>query len=141
MYACEPFSFGSEEPHPDDLSLFAMHEGSEGIDIDISHRQGIDLADGSQFDQIRIDVFYARQGVTGLEQFEGSAANDAAGSWFAQDPVTLQQTSLQGSPYTVEGDRIFGSLAGPRQSWPDEGAATVDVTLDLEISSVINAEC
>lgn len=141
VFACEPFSFGSDGPHPDDLSLFAYREGTEGINIDISHTQGLDLTDGSQFDQIRIDVFHSRQGAGGIEQFDGSAVNDADGGWHTTDPDTLQQTPLDGTPFVIEGGRISGSLAGLAQSWPDEGAATVDVMFDLEIPTEVNEDC
>ncbi len=140
VYSCEPFSFGSD-PHPDDVSLLAYLGGSSGLEVVISHRQGVDLSDGSQFDQIDLNVFHSRQGESGLEQFEAGAASAADGTWFTTDPETLEQTPLDGTPVVIEGDRVTGSLAGLRQTWPDEGAATVDVTFDLEIPSEVNEEC
>lgn len=140
VYSCEPFSFGSD-PHPDDVSVLAYLGGSSGLEVVISHRQGVDLSNGSQFDQIDLSVFHSRQGESGLEQFEGSAASAADGTWFTTDPETLEQTPLDGTPVVIEGDRITGALAGLNQSWPDEGAATVDVTFDLEIPTEVNEEC
>lgn len=140
VYSCEPFSFGSD-PHPDDVSLLAYLGGSSGLEVVISHRQGVDLSDGSQFEQIDLNVFHSRQGESGLEQFEGGAASAADGTWYTIDPETLEQTPLDTIPVVIEGDRVTGSLAGLMQTWPDEGAATVDVTFDLEIPTEVNEEC
>lgn len=140
VYSCEPFSFGSD-PHPDDVSLLAYLGGTSGLEVVVTHGQGVDLSDGSQFDQIELSVFHSRQGESGLEQFEASAASAADGTWFTTDPDTLEQTPLDANPVVVEGDRVTGALAGLRQTWPDEGAATVDVTFDLEIPTEVNEEC
>lgn len=140
VYSCEPFSFGSD-PHPDDVSVLAYLGGASGLEVVISHRQGVDMSDGSQFEQIDLSVFYSRQGEAGLEQFEGGAASAADGTWFTMDPETLEQTPLDTIPAVIEGDRVTGALAGLRQTWPDEGAATVDVTFDLEVPTEVNEEC
>lgn len=140
VYSCEPFSFGGD-PNPNDLSLLALLGASSGLGVEISHGDGYDLSDGSQFEQISLTVFYSRSGESGLEQFEGSANNDAKGDWFAVDPETYEQIPLEAAPVTISGDRVTGSLAGLIQTWPDEGAATVDVTYDLEVPSEVNEEC
>lgn len=142
VFSCEPFSFGSD-PHPDDVSVLAYLGGTSGLEVDVSHSQGVEVSEGEQirFDQVNVDVFYSRQGENGLEQFEGSAASDASGGWFFFNQETGEQTDLDDTPFERDGDRITGSLAGLQQSWPDEGAATVDVTYDLEIPSEVNEEC
>lgn len=141
-YSCEVFSFGSQEPHPDDLSVLALLGGSEGLQVEISVSQGFDMTDGSQFDQVRMSVFHSRSGEGGLEQFEGGASNDANGVWSSGDqfdPDSLVE--LGEPPFVIDGDRITGALPGLEQTWPDEGAATVDVTFDLEIPAEINEDC
>lgn len=140
VYACEPFSFGSD-PDPRDLSLFGYIGGTSGLNVDISHSQGFDLTDGSQFDQMSLNVFYSRQGESGLEQFEAGAQNRADGSWFARDDETFEEVDLEGTPVEIAGDRVTGGLSGLIQTWPDEGAATVDVTFDFGIPTEINEEC
>lgn len=142
VYSCEPFSFGSD-PHPDDVSVLAYLGGTSGLEVDVSHSQGIEVSEGEQirFDQVNVDVFYSRQGENGLEQFEGSAASNASGGWIFFNRETGEQTDLADTPYERDGDRITGSLAGLQQSWPDEGAATVDVTFDLEVPTEVNEEC
>lgn len=142
VYSCEPFSFGSD-PHPDDVSLLAYLGGTSGLEVEVSHSQGFEVSDGGQvtFDQVTVNVFYSRQGDGGLEQFEGSAVNDASGDWFFFNRDTGEQFELAEPPYVRDGDRMTGSLAGLQQSWPDEGAATVDVTFDLEIPTEVNEDC
>ena len=140
VYSCEPFSFGSD-PDPRDLSLLALLGASSGLEVEISHSQGFSTTDGTQFDQVNLNIFYSRQGDSGLEQFEGSASNNAAGEWVIVDPETFEEIPLTEAPVTISGDRVTGSLAGLIQTWPDEGAATVDVTYDLEVPSEINEEC
>ena len=140
VYACEPFSFGSD-PDTRDLSLFGYVGGTSGLNVDISHSQGFDLTDGSQFDQMSLNVFYSRQGESGLEQFEAGARNRADGSWYAQDEETFEEIDLEGTPVEVTADRVTGGLSGLIQTWPDEGAATVDVTFDFGIPTEINEEC
>ena len=140
VYACEPFSFGSD-PDPRDLSLFGYVGGTSGLNVDISHSQGFDMTDGSQFDQMTLNVFYSRDGASGLEQFEAGAQSRADGSWFARDPETFEEVDLAETPVVIDGNRIAGAMAGLEQTWPDEGAATVDVTFDFEIPSEINEEC
>jgi hypothetical protein len=140
VYSCEPFSFGSD-PDPRDLSLLAYLGGSSGLEVEISHSQGFDLSDGSEFEQINLNVFHSRQGYGGLEQFEGGAVNDASGDWFTQDPDTFEQIPLAEPPVVITGDNVTGALAGLVQTWPDEGAATVDVTFDLEVPTEVNEEC
>ena len=141
VYSCEPFTFGSQEPHPDDVSVVALLSGGEGLEVEVSNSQGVDFTNGTQFDQIYLNVFYSRQGASGLEQFEGSAVNDASGAWYAVDRETGEQVALDAPPFRVEGGRIVGMLAGLDQSWPDEGAATVDVSFDFEIPSEILESC
>lgn len=142
VYSCEPFSFGSD-PHPDDVSVLAYLGGSSGLEVEVSHREGFEISDGEQvrFDQVDVAVFYSRSGESGLEQFEGSAASNASGGWSFFNQETGEQIDLADSPYERDGDRITGSLAGLEQIWPDEGAATVDVTYDLEIPTEVNEEC
>ncbi|HUG09115.1 MAG TPA: hypothetical protein VMP13_09530 [Acidimicrobiia bacterium] len=140
VYRCEPFSFG-QDPHPDDVDLLAYLGGMSGLNVDVSHGQGFDMSDGSQFEQINLSVYYSRQGSSGVEQFEGSAVNDADGVWYISDPETLEQVELGEDPVVIEGNRVIGELAGLEQTWPDEGAATVDVTFDLEIPTQINEDC
>ncbi len=140
VYSCEPFSFGSD-PDPRDLSLLAFLGGSEGLQVELSHRQGMDMSDGTQFDQVDLSVFHSRQGDSGLEQFEGSAASAADGTWFIVDPETFEQVPFAENPVVIDGNRITGSLAGLDQTWPDEGAATVDVTWDFEIPSEVVEGC
>lgn len=141
VYSCEPFSFGSD-PHPDDLSLLAYVGGSSGLEVEISHSEGFDQAGGT-FDQVNVFVFYSRSGDSGLEQFERSAGNAADGYWYFGGGgfVTDESDRIDGAPFTINGDRITGELAGLEQTWPDEGAATVDVSFDLEIPSEVNSEC
>lgn len=143
VYSCEPFSFGSD-PHPDDVSVLAYLGGTSGLEVEVSHSEGFAVSDDgepAQFDQVTVNVFYSRQGDSGLEQFEGSAVNDAAGGWVFFNRETGEQFDLAEPPYVRDGDRMTGSLASLQQSWPDEGAATVDVTYDLEIPSEVNEEC
>jgi hypothetical protein len=140
VYSCEPFSFGNDGPNPEDLSLLAFLGGSNGLEVEVSHSEGYDLSDGTQFDQVNLNVFYSRQGDAGLEQFEGGAQNRADGSWYTTDPETYTEVDLDEPPVVV-GDHVTGSLAGLVQTWPDEGAATVDVTFDLEIPSEVNDAC
>lgn len=142
VYSCEPFSFGSD-PNPDDVSVLAYLGGSSGLEVAVSHSEGFEISDGEQvrFDQVDVNVFYSRQGESGLEQFEGSAASNASGGWSFFNQETGEQIDLADSPYERDGDRITGSLAGLEQTWPDEGAATVDVTFDLEIPTEVNEEC
>ena len=137
VFSCEPFSFGSQGPHPDDLSILAFVGGSTGLEVEVGHLNG---------DGLSLRVFYSRQGDNGLEQFEGSASNSLpgrfeAGPWHSDDQDTGEQVELNEAPYVIEGGRITGSLAGLLQTWPDEGAAVVDVTWDLEIPSEMNEEC
>ena len=137
VFSCEPFSFGSQGPNPDDLSILAFVGGSTGLEVEVSHLNG---------DGLSLSVFYSRQGEDGLEQFERSASNSQpgrleAGPWHSDDPDTGEQVELAEAPYVIEGGRISGSLAGLLQTWPDEGAAVVDVTWDLEIPSEMNEEC
>lgn len=141
VYSCEPFTFGSQEPHPDDVSVVAVLSGGEGLEVEVSNSQGVDFTNGTQFDQIYLNVFYSHQGASGLEQFEGSAVNDAGGAWYTVDRETGEQAALDAPPFRVEGGRIVGMLAGLDQSWPDEGAATVDVTFDFEIPETILEDC
>ena len=140
VYSCEPFSFG-QAPNPKDLSLVALLGGSTGLEVEISHSDGVDFSNGNQFEQVNLNVFYSRQGESGLEQFEGSARTNAAGDWFVVDAETFEEIPLDGAPVTINGDRVTGGLAGLVQTWPDEGAATVDVTYDLEVPSEINTDC
>jgi hypothetical protein len=140
VYRCEPFSFG-QDPHPDDIDLLAYLGGMSGLNVDIAHNQGFDMSDGSQFEQIDLTVYYSRQGSNGVEQFEGSVFNDADGVWYTRDSETFEQVELGGVPFVIEGNRVIGELAGLEQTWPDEGAATVDVTFDLEIPTQINEDC
>jgi hypothetical protein len=142
VYSCEPFSFGSD-PDPRDLSLTGFLGGMDGLGVELSHSEGFDLSDGgqTQFDQIRLSVFYSRSGDSGTEQFEGSASNNAAGEWFTTDPETFEEVPIADPPFVMEGNRISGSLAGLEQTWPDEGAATVDVTWDYEIPSEVIEDC
>jgi hypothetical protein len=140
VYRCEPFSFGSD-PHPDDLSLLAFLGGSSGLEVEISNDQGFSQA-GETFDQVTLSAFYSRSGDSGLEQFEGRATNDAEGNWYLGGGfITEDSEPLDGPPFTIDGDRITGELAGLEQTWPDEGAAIVDVSFDLEIPSEVNSEC
>lgn len=140
VFRCETFSFGGD-PHPDDFDLLAYQGGMSGLEVDISNRQGVDFSNGNQFDEIQLSVFYSRQGENGVEQFEGSARTDSNGSWYVFDPETGDQTALDGEAAVIEGSRISGQLAGLDQTWPDEGAATVDVTFDLDIPTEINEGC
>ena len=140
IYSCEPFSFGSD-PDPRDLSLLALLGGSNGLQVELSHRQGVDMSDGTQFDHVDLSVFHSRQGESGVEQFEGSAASAADGTWFTVDPETFEQVPFDENPVVIDGDRITGSLAGLDQTWPDEGAATVDVTWEFEIPSEVVEGC
>ena len=140
VYSCEPFSFGSD-PDPRDLSLLAYLGGSDGLQVEVSHSTGVDMSDGTQFDQMNLSVFHSRQGEAGLEQFEGSAASAADGTWFTVDPETFEQVPFDENPVVIGGDRITGSLVGLEQTWPDEGAATVDVTWDFEIPSEVLEDC
>lgn len=140
VYSCEPFSFGDEGPNPEDLSLLAFLGGSNGLEIEVTHSPGYDLSDGSQFDQITFSAFFSRQGADGLQQFEGSATNDASGAWSVSDD-TGQQTGLAEPPFVIQGDRISGGLTGLDQTWPDEGADIVDVTFDFQIPDVVNDSC
>ncbi|HSM43746.1 MAG TPA: hypothetical protein VK969_01880 [Acidimicrobiia bacterium] len=140
VYSCEPFSFGSD-PDPRDLSLLAYLGGMDGLQVEVSHSTSFDMSDGTEFDQINLSVFHSRQGEAGLEQFEGSAASAADGSWFTLDPETFEQVPFDENPVAIDGDRITGSLAGLDQTWPDEGAATVDVTWDLEIPTEVVEDC
>ena len=142
IYSCEPFSFGSD-PDPRDLSLLGFLGGMDGLQVEVSHSEGFDLSDGgqTQFEQINLSVFHSRAGEGSTEQFEGSAVNSADGSWFATDPETFEQVPLDGPPFVIDGNRITGSLAGLEQTWPDEGAATVDVTFDFEIPDEVIEDC
>lgn len=140
IYSCAPFSFGSD-PDPRDLSLLGFLGGMTGLEVEVSHSQGTDMSDGTQFDQIRLSVFHSRAGESGTEQFEGSASNNAAGDWFTTDPETFEEVPLDDPPFAMEGNRISGSLVGLEQTWPDEGAATVDVTWDYEIPSEVIEDC
>lgn len=140
VYSCEPFSFGSD-PDPRDLSLLGYLGGTSGLEVEISYGEAFDLSDGSQFEQISLAVFYSRQGSSGLEQFEGRAQSRADGTWYTSDPETFQEVDLDGVPVAVDASRLSGALAGLEQTWPDEGAATVDVTFDFEIPSEVNEEC
>lgn len=140
VFRCETFSFG-EDPHPDDVDLLAYQGGMSGLEVDIINRTGFDMSDGSQFDQLSLRVFYSRQGPNGVEQFEGGADTDASGAWVIVDQETFQPIPLDTPAAVIEGDRITGQLAGLEQTWPDEGAATVDVTFDLEIPTQINESC
>ena len=140
IYSCAPFSFGSD-PDPRDLSLLGFMGGMTGLEVELSHSQGVDMSDGTQFDQIRLSVFHSRSGDSGTEQFEGSASNNAAGDWFTTDPETFEEVPLAAPPFVMEGNRISGSFAGLEQTWPDEGAATVDVTWDYEIPTEVIEDC
>jgi len=140
IYSCAPFSFGSD-PDPRDLSLLGFLGGMTGLEVELSHSQGVDMSDGTQFDQIRLSVFHSRAGEAGTEQFEGSVSNDASGNWFTTDPETFEQVPIDGPPFVMDGSRISGSLSGLEQTWPDEGAATVDVTWDYEIPSEVIEDC
>lgn len=139
VYRCEPFSFG-QDPHPDDLSLVAFLGGSNGLEVEIGNSQGI-ATTGGMFDQVTLSAFYSRSGDAGLEQFEGRARNDADGSWYLGDPFDENPVELPEPPFSIDGDRISGSLSGLEQTWPDEGAALVDVTFDMEIPTEVNTEC
>jgi hypothetical protein len=140
VYSCEPFSFGSDEADPEDLSLLGYLGGSSGLQIEITHSQGIDVSNGESFDQIGFSAFHSRQGSSGLEQFEAHASNDSTGAWFLQgeDGAPVE---LPAPPFVIQGDRIAGELDGLVQTWPDEGAATVDVTFDFEIPVEVNDSC
>lgn len=142
VYSCEPFSFGSD-PDPRDLSLLAFVGGMDGLQVDVSHSEGFDVSDGgqTQFEQMSLSVFHSRSGEGTTEQFEGSAMNGADGSWFVRDQETFEEVPLDETPVVIEGDRITGSLAGLEQTWPDEGAAIVDVTWDFEIPTDIIEDC
>jgi hypothetical protein len=140
VYACEPFSFGSD-PDPRDLSLFGYVGGTSGLNVDVSHSQGFDLSDGTQFDQMSLNVFYSRQGSAGLEQFEAGAQSRADGSWYTTDDETFEEVDLAEPPVVIDGNRVSGGLGSLEQTWPDEGAATVDVTFDFEIPTEVNEEC
>lgn len=142
VYSCEPFSFGSD-PDPRDVSVLAYLGGMDGLEVEVSHSEGFDVSDAgqTQFDRIDLRVFYSRAGEGSAEQFEGSAVNNADGDWFTNDPETFEQVPLDSAPFVIEGDRISGSLAGLEQTWPDEGAATVDVTWDFEIPSEVIEDC
>jgi hypothetical protein len=136
VFSCEPFSFGSD-PDPRDLNLRGFLGGMTGLEVDVSHSQGFDMSDGSQFDQTSLSVFYSRDGEAGVEQFEASAQSRADGSWFIYDAETFEEVDLADVPVVIDGNRITGALAGLEQTWPDEGAATVDVTFDYEIPSEV----
>lgn len=140
VYSCAPFSVGSDLD-PRDLSLMGFLGGMTGLEVVLSHSQGFDMSDGSQFDQIQLSVFYSRSGESGMMQFEGSASNDASGDWFTTEPGTFEQVPIDGTPFAMDGARISGSLSGLVQTWPDEGAATVDVTWDYEIPSEVIEDC
>lgn len=143
IYSCEPFSFGSD-PDPRDLSLFGYQGGMDGLNVEVSYGQGFDPAQGvqAQFDdQIRLTVFYSRSGEGGTYQFEGSAANGIDGTWYVGDFMSGDPVALDEAPVVIDGDRITGSLAGLDQTWPDEGADTVDVSWDFEIPSEVIEEC
>jgi len=139
VYSCEPFSFGSQEADPNDLRLVALTGSSSGLEVEVSYGQGIDMSNGAQFEQITVSVFHSRQGAAGLEQFETTAFNDAAGDWFVRTE-TGEELQLSDAPAVIDGNHVIGSLAGLIQTWPDEGAATVDVTFDFEIPTQVN-EC
>jgi len=140
VFSCAPFSFGSD-PDPRDLSLLGYMGGMTGLEVQLSHSEGFDMSDGSQFDQISLSVFHSRTGESGTEQFEGSVSNNAAGEWFTLDPETFEEVPVADPPFVMEGNRISGSLADLEQTWPDEGAATVDVTWDYEIPSEVLEDC
>lgn len=140
VYSCEPFSFGSD-PDPRDISLLGLLGGSSGLEVGVSFSSGLDMTDGSEFERIDLNVFHSRQGSAGLEQFEGGAQNRADGSWFTHDSETFEEIDLAEAPVVIDGNRVTGGLTGLEQTWPDEGAATVDVTFDYEIPSEVNEEC
>ncbi len=140
VYSCEPFSFGSQEADPNDLSLVGLTGASSGLEVEITHSPGIDLSSGAQFDKVTVNLFFSRQGASGLEQFELSASTDAAGDWFVSSD-TGEQIQLTEIPAVIEGNHVTGSLSGLEQTWPDEGAATVDVTYDYEIPGEVNEGC
>lgn len=137
VVSCEPFSSDPNGPHPDDLEIRSFVGGLTGLEVDISHLNG---------DGISVNVFFSRDGADGLEQFEGSASNSIpgrfeAGPWHWNDPETGEQVELDEAPYVIDGGRISGSLTGLLQTWPDEGAAVVDVTWDFEVPSETFEEC
>jgi hypothetical protein len=140
VFSCPPFS-ASGEPDPGDLSLLGFLGVSTGLEVVLAHSQGVDTDDGTPYDRARLDVFHSRQGASGVEQFEASAANDADGNWFLVDSESLEETPLDAVPYIIDGARMSGSLAGLEQTFPDEGAATVDVTWDYEIPAEITEGC
>ncbi|MFP3882466.1 MAG: hypothetical protein ACLFRT_00045 [Actinomycetota bacterium] len=72
---------------------------------------------------------------------EGELIVGNDGNWHLQNEETGEQTELASAPLVRDDNKVTGSLDGLQQIWPDEGAATVDVTFDLEIPSEINEEC
>jgi len=139
VFQCEVFSFGGQEPDPDDLSVLAFLGGSEGLEVEIGHSTRPGGPDGL-YEATVLSVFHSRAGADGLEQFEGSAATGPDGQWYAQDDFEFANP-LPDAAFARDGNHITGSLAGVEQDWPETGTEVIDVTFDLEFPDDITEGC
>jgi hypothetical protein len=135
---CEPFA-AFDEPNPDDLNVRALADGSVFVEVDLSNSDGISMVDGTTFDQQHVSVFLSRPGEGVTEQFDGAATNDADGNWLSSEDIFVdpaQVTPLPEPPFTLDGNRITGSMT-VNQSWPEGETGTAEVTFDFEFPGEI----
>lgn len=115
LYNCDP-SDGAGDAEPGDLELVVLSGPSEGLSIDAGHSQGL----------MRIAVRFNRV-TDAVEEFESEFYENADGGWTANAASTLD-----GPPFTVEGNRIQGE-ATLLQVAPQDATGTVEVAFDFEI--------
>jgi hypothetical protein len=134
---CEPFSVG-EEPNEDDLSLIALIGGMDGLQVELSNRDGFAAGDNEMINYLQqsVEVDYSRSGDAGVEQFSAFASTDQDGNWYLGGAPSPGQTleAMESAPFNRDGDHVNGAMSLD-QDWPDGATGTVNVTFDLEVPS------
>jgi hypothetical protein len=129
MYRCEPYDGPGADPQPEDLDLVAFGSDSRYLSLTLGHDEAVNMNNGVRYPRqifdLRLDVVEA----DGQVEYESGASNDEDGDWFLAD---LDQTPLDGAPFTIDGDHIAGEMTVV-EVYPNEGNGTVNVAFDLEI--------
>jgi hypothetical protein len=142
VYRCEPFTAPGSQPDDRELSVLAFRGGSEGLEVEIGIGTGFSTT-GGNFERQILRVFHSRSGDSGLEQFEGSASEDAEGAWFEGNEFTTEGLEpLGAAPVTIDGSHVTGGPLTLEQTWPQSGTEVVVVeSWDLTVPDEIFSDC
>jgi hypothetical protein len=128
-YRCEPYDGPGADPQPDDLDLVAFAADSNYLSLTLGHDEAVNMSNGERYPReifdLRLDVVTDE----GQVEYELVASNDSDGNWLVSD---LEETSLDGAPFNIEGDHISGGMTLV-ETYPNEGDSTVNVSFELEI--------